>query len=97
MKLARAMTRTLLGPLPLILIAATAPAWALTREDAEPAPAASDPAGVPVAADLAQLGLSGRCRVCDLWAGRDLAPVEGALAPVVAWHGVALYRLSPEP
>jgi alpha-galactosidase len=52
-------------------------------------------AGVPVSVTLGELGLSGRCAVRDLWQGRDLAPVEEALAPVVAWHGAALYRLSP--
>lgn len=57
----------------------------------------ADAAGVPIRIDLAELGLSGRCRVRDLWAGRDLAPVETRLAPVVAWHGAVLYRLSPEP
>jgi hypothetical protein len=52
---------------------------------------------VPVRVTLEELGLVGRCRVRDLWQGRDLAPVEGELAPVVAWHGAVLYRLSPEP
>jgi len=45
---------------------------------------------------LADLGLSGRCRVRDVWQGRDLATVEDELAPLVPWHGAALYRLSPQ-
>jgi hypothetical protein len=60
-----------------------------------PAAVPADPAGVPVPVTLAELGLGGRWRVRDLWLGQDLAPVEGSLAPVVAWHGATLYRLSP--
>jgi hypothetical protein len=56
----------------------------------------ADPAGVPVRVTLAELGLPGRCRLRDLWQRRDLPPVEGELAPLVPWHGAALYRLSPE-
>jgi alpha-galactosidase len=57
----------------------------------------ADPAGLPIRVTLAELGLEGRCRVRDLWEGRDLAPLEGDLAPIVAWHGAVLYRLSPVP
>ena len=62
-----------------------------------PAPIPSDPAGVPIRVTLAELGLTGRCRVRDLWQRRDLAPVESELAPLVPWHGAALFRLSPLP
>ncbi len=51
--------------------------------------------GVPVRVALADLGLSGRCGVRDLWARADLAPAEGEIAPVVPWHDAALFRLSP--
>ena len=61
-----------------------------------PAPTRADPAGVPVRVTLESLGLHGRCRVRDLWQRRDLAPTDSELAPVVAWHGAVLYRLSPD-
>jgi hypothetical protein len=60
-------------------------------------PSASSPESLPVRVTLAELGLEGRCAVRDLWARRDLAPIEGELAPLVPWHGAALVRLSPEP
>jgi hypothetical protein len=31
----------------------------------------------------------------DLWARRNLGLVHLEIAPVVAWHGAVLYRLSP--
>jgi hypothetical protein len=33
--------------------------------------------------------------VRDLWSRRDLSIVDREIAPVVAWHGAVLYRLSP--
>jgi len=56
----------------------------------------ADPAGVPVSVALSELGLNGPCRVRDLWQRQDIGTVEGEIAPVVAWHGAVLYRLSPE-
>ena len=44
---------------------------------------------------LAELGLTSPCHVRDLWSRRDLGTVEREIAPVVAWHGAVLYRLSP--
>jgi hypothetical protein len=61
-----------------------------------PAPTPADAAGATVRVTLEELGLRGRCRVRDLWEGRDLATIDSELAPVVAWHGAVLYRLSPE-
>ena len=61
-----------------------------------PPAAPADPAGVPIRVSLSELGLSGRCRVRDLWQRRDIGTVEGEIAPVVAWHGAVLYRLSPQ-
>jgi DUF1680 family protein len=61
-----------------------------------PAPAPADPAGARIRVALADLGLSGRCRVRDLWQKGELPAVEGEMAPVVPWHGAALYRLTPE-
>jgi hypothetical protein len=45
---------------------------------------------------LGELGLSGRCRLRDLWQREDLGTVEGEIAPRIPWHGAALYRLSPD-
>ena len=74
------------------------PSGATVRFSVHALPAApeADPAGVSIRVALSELGLVGRCRVRDLWLGRDLAPAKGELAPVVPWHGAVLYRLSPE-
>jgi alpha-galactosidase len=61
-----------------------------------PAPPA-DPAGAPVTVSLAEVGLSGRCRVRDLWTHANLPSVDRELLAVVPWHGAVLYRVSPEP
>jgi hypothetical protein len=60
-----------------------------------PPAAPADPAGATISVSLAELSLSGRCRVRDLWTHADLAPVESELVAVVPWHGARLYRLSP--
>jgi len=62
-----------------------------------PPAAPADPAGLPVTVSLAELSLSGRCRVRDLWTHAALTTAEGEIAAVVPWHGAVLYRLSPEP
>ena len=62
-----------------------------TRDRKDGAPAE----GLPVRVTLADLGLAGRCAVRDLWARQDLAPVESEIAPVVPWHGAALFRITP--
>jgi alpha-galactosidase len=59
---------------------------------AEPA----DREGAPISVSLAELGLSARCRVRDLWTHGTLPSVERELVAVVPWHGALLYRLSPE-
>jgi phospholipase/lecithinase/hemolysin len=52
-------------------------------------------AGVPVPVPLGDLGIDGSARVRDLWERRDLPVASGTLAPVVPWHGSALYRIGP--
>ena len=52
------------------------------------------PAGLPVAVSLRELGLDGPVRIRDLWAGRDVGEFSGEFAPMVAWHGAGLYRVS---
>jgi hypothetical protein len=51
------------------------------------------PAEVSVA--LADLGLSGACRVRDVWAHQDVAQAQGQFSRVLPAHGAGLYRLSP--
>jgi hypothetical protein len=50
--------------------------------------------GIPV--DLAQVGLSGKVRVRDLWARKDVGVYQTGLAPEVHYHGAGLFRLSPQ-
>jgi len=52
---------------------------------------------VPLRVSLLELGLRGRWSVRDLWQQRYLGMVESDIAPVVPWHGAALYRVSPQP
>ena len=58
-----------------------------------------DPRGpgatVPVGVDLTTLGLSGSCRVRDLWSGRDLPAATGRIELPVAPHAARLLRLAP--
>ena len=61
-----------------------------------PPAAPASPAGVPITVSLAELGLSGRYRVRDLWTHATLPSAERELGGVVPWHGAMLYRLSPE-
>ena len=53
--------------------------------------------GLPVAVDLATLGLPAGARVRDLWTHTDLGEVRGEFAPAIPFHGAGLYRLSPLP
>jgi hypothetical protein len=48
-----------------------------------------------VRATFAELGLSGTCRVRDLWAQQDLGEFEGSFAAEIRPHGAGLYRVSP--
>jgi alpha-galactosidase len=52
-------------------------------------------AAAPIRVLLAELGLTGRCRVHDLWSHEDLALAGPALVASVPWHGAVLYRLTP--
>jgi hypothetical protein len=60
-----------------------------------PPPLPADAAGASITVSLAELGLTGRSGVRDLWTHQDLAPVAGKLVALVPWHGAKLYRLSP--
>jgi hypothetical protein len=57
--------------------------------------AAGKEATVPVQVKLAEVGFTGAARVRDLWAKKNMAAVTGDFAPEVAFHGAALFRLTP--
>jgi hypothetical protein len=50
--------------------------------------------GLAVAVSLTELGLKGSVHVEDLWNHRDLGEFKNEFAPLIAWHGAGLYRLS---
>ncbi|KPK65650.1 MAG: hypothetical protein AMK73_02350 [Planctomycetes bacterium SM23_32] len=54
-----------------------------------------DEGPAPIEVEAADLGLSGRCSVRDLWAGEDLPDCEGRFSATVEGHGAGLYRLAP--
>jgi hypothetical protein len=50
----------------------------------------------PFTADLNEFGLSGKCKIRDLWAKKDLGIFSGSqFAPEIENHGARLYRVSP--
>ena len=49
----------------------------------------------PIAVSLADLGLSGTCRVRDLWKNATAGEVQETFAPQIPWHGAGLYLLQP--
>jgi hypothetical protein len=57
---------------------------------------ANSSAGVAVRVDLQELGFTGTCKVRDLWKRSDLGEIKGEFAPVIAYHGAGLYRISAE-
>jgi hypothetical protein len=59
------------------------------------APAPAQPAEISV--PLAEIGLSGRCQIRDLWTHKDLGAVDTALQATINPHGAGLYRVSPVP
>jgi hypothetical protein len=52
--------------------------------------------GVKVPVKLADLGLSGDCRIRDLWQKADLGKFKDEFAPQINWHGAGLYRISAD-
>jgi hypothetical protein len=57
-------------------------------------PAATQPANISVA--LADIGVTGSCKVRDLWAHKDLGAVNATLSARVNSHGAALFRVQPQ-
>ncbi len=59
-------------------------------------PTPRDEAPVPIPVDLKSLGLTGECRIHDLWKHEDLGTFSGSeFAPTINYHGAGLYRISP--
>jgi alpha-galactosidase len=56
---------------------------------------AADADGIAVTVPLEKIGMSGKVRVRDLWKSKDLGEVE-AFAPIIRFHGAAIYRLRTE-
>ncbi len=52
------------------------------------------PATAKVAANLAEVGFTGACKIRDLWANEDRGEVSGVFAPEIPWHGAGLYRVA---
>jgi hypothetical protein len=57
-------------------------------------PAATQPAEISVA--LAELGLSGSCKVRDLWTQKDLGTATESVSATVNSHGAVLLRVHPQ-
>jgi alpha-galactosidase len=57
-------------------------------------PAASLPALISV--PLADLGISGKCTVRDLWEQKDIGTATGNVSATVNSHGAVLLRLHPK-
>ncbi len=48
-----------------------------------------------VTVDFADIGISGKVKVRDLWAREDLGTFEGSFGRVLPVHGAGLYRVTP--
>jgi hypothetical protein len=65
---------------------------------AEPTPTVDNPAAtepVRISVPLADIGLSGPCKVRDLWAKKDIGSVDSQITATVNSHGAVLYRVQP--
>jgi len=50
---------------------------------------------VKITVSLADVGLSGKAKVRDLWEHKNIETVNGEFAATIKSHGAGLYRLSP--
>ena len=57
-------------------------------------PTTTQPVGISVS--LADMGLSGPCKIRDLWVHKDLGTVQEEISAMVNSHGAVLYRVQPE-
>jgi hypothetical protein len=76
-----------------------APARGRGASSAEPADTSAAEAAsttMTISVSLDDLGLSGPCRVRDLWAHKDLDAADQTISATVNSHGAVLYRLDPK-
>ena len=57
-------------------------------------PTTTQSAGISVS--LADMGLSGPCKIRDLWVHKDLGTAQEEISAMVNSHGAVLYRVQPE-
>jgi alpha-galactosidase len=69
--------------------------WARDLEDGSKAPVQPGRGHGPGGSDRADLGVSGRQAVRDLWPQKDVGVLEGRCAAPVGRHGVVLLKLTP--
>jgi hypothetical protein len=50
---------------------------------------------VQISVSLADVGITGRAKVRDLWTHKDLGTVDGKFTATINSHGAGLYRFSP--
>jgi alpha-galactosidase len=60
----------------------------------KPAGQDSPAAGMKVPVKFAEMGLSGPCKIRDLWTKTDLGQFDEEFSPEINWHGAGLYRVS---
>ncbi|MEV4887104.1 glycoside hydrolase family 27 protein [Chitinophaga ginsengisegetis] len=48
-------------------------------------------ATIPI--DLGTLGITGSCKIIDLWSGKPAGSFSGTFSPVIASHGAGLYKI----
>jgi alpha-galactosidase len=69
------------------------------RPATQPAPASAEPPAVQpatISVSLVDIGLTGPCKVRDLWAHKGLGAVDTVVSATVFSHGAVLYRIQPQ-
>lgn len=64
---------------------------------ANPASREAAAQAIPIPVQLADLGLTGRVKVRDLWTHQERSAAQGTFSPTAVPHGARLFRLSPLP
>ncbi len=53
----------------------------------------SDNSPAKIAIDLKDLGVSGSCKIIDVWKGKDLGIISKQFTPEINYHGAGLYKV----